>query len=194
LPTLTIGRVVSLEDYQNFALNFAGIAKALATWSWFGVRRGVFLTAAGANGAVLEGDDPVVLNLIAAIQSGGNPFIPLQVASYVPVLFQIGASVRVDAVNYDSGQVLAQVWSNLQAAFAFSQQQLAESVVASRIVEIIQNTPGVIATQLSALNLSGQPAQGSLPAMLCASGPQPPQGAQMLLLDPASQGMIGAWS
>ena len=93
LPTLTIGRVVSLEDYQNFALNFAGIAKALATWSWFGVRRGVFLTVAGANGAVLEGDDPVVLNLIAAIQSGGNPFIPLQVASYVPVLFQIGASV-----------------------------------------------------------------------------------------------------
>jgi hypothetical protein len=194
LPTLTIGRVVSLEDYQNFALNFAGIAKALATWSWFGARRGVFLTVAGANGAVLEGDDPVVLNLIAAIQSGGNPFIPLQVASYIPVLFQIAASVRVDTVNYDSGQVLANVWSNLQAAFAFSRQQLAQSVIASQLVEIIQNTPGVIATQLSALNVSGQPAQGSVPAMLCASGPLPPQGAHMLLLDRASQGMIGGWS
>ena len=47
LPTLTIGRVVSLEDYQNFALGFAGIAKALATWTWFGDIRGVFLTVAG---------------------------------------------------------------------------------------------------------------------------------------------------
>jgi len=194
LPTLTIDRIVSLEDYQNFALNFAGIAKALATWSWFGTRRGIFLTVAGANGSVLQDDDPVILKLIAAIQAGGNPFIPLQVASYAPILFQIGAAVRVDTVNYDSDQVLAEVWASLQAAFAFSQQQLAQSIVASRIVEIIQNIPGVIANQLIALNLTGIPEFGSPPPMLCASGPLPPHGAQMLLLDPASQGMIGAWS
>ncbi len=36
LPTLTISRVVALEDYQNYALGFAGIAKALATWTWSG--------------------------------------------------------------------------------------------------------------------------------------------------------------
>jgi hypothetical protein len=194
LPTLTIGRIVSLEDYQNFSLNFAGIAKALPTWTWFGTRRGVFLTVAGANGAVLQGDDPVILKLIAAIQSGGNPFIPLQVVSFVPVLFQIGASVKVDTYNYDSGQVLAQVWSNLQAVFAFTQRQLAQNVVAGQIVELIQNTPGVIATQLASLKPSGEPSSGASPAILCASGPLPPQGAQMLLLDPASQGMIGAWS
>ena len=194
LPTLTIGRIVSLEDYQNFALNFAGIAKALATWTWFGTRRGVFLTVAGANGAVLQGDDPVILKLIAAIQSGGNLFIPLQVVSFVPILFQIGASVKVDTYNYDSSQVLAQVWSNLQTAFAFAQRQLAQNVVAGQIVELIQNTPGVIATQLASLNPSGEPSSGSPPAILCASGPLPPQGAQMLLLDPASQGMIGVWS
>ncbi len=194
LPTLTIGRIVSLEDYQNFALNFAGIAKALATWTWFGARRGVFLTVAGANGAVLHGDDPVVAKLIAAIRSGGNPFIPLQVASYVPVLFQIGASVKVDTYSYDSGQVLAQVWSNLQSAFAFGNRQLAEGVAASQMVELIQNTPGVIATQLSTLGPSGAPTPSTPDALLCASGPLPPTGAQMLLLDPASQGAIGAWS
>ncbi len=194
LPTLTIGRIVSLEDYQNFALNFAGIAKALATWTWFGTRRGVFLTIAGANGAVLKGDDPVVGKLIAAIHAVGNPFIPLQVASYMPVLFQVGASVKVDTYNYDSGQVLAAVWSNLQAAFAFSQRQLAESVVAGRIVELVQNTPGVLATRLTAFNPSGEATTVPPPALLCASGPMSPQGAQMLLLDPASQGAIGAWS
>ena len=194
LPTLTIGRIVSLEDYQNFALNFAGIAKALATWTWFGARRGVFLTVAGANGAVLKDDDPVVLKLIAALQSGGNPYIPLKVVSFVPVLFQVGASVKMDTYNYDAGQVLLQVWSNLQAAFAFTQRRLAQNVVAGEIVELIQNTPGVIGTQLTSLNPSGEPVSGPPPAILCAAGPLPPQGAQMLLLDPASQGMIGAWS
>ena len=194
LPTLTIGRIVSLEDYQNFALNFAGIAKPLATWTWFGSRRGVLLTVAGANGAVLKDDDPVILKLVAAIQTGGNPYIPLKVVSFVPVLFQIGAAVKIDTYNYDSAQVLLQVWSNLQAAFAFTQRQLAQNVVASEIVELIQNTPGVIATQLVSLNPSGEPTSGPPPAILCASGPLPPLGAQMLLLDPASQGMIGAWS
>lgn len=33
LPTLTLGRIVSLEDYQNFALGFAGIALAQAAWT-----------------------------------------------------------------------------------------------------------------------------------------------------------------
>lgn len=194
LPTLTIGRIVSLEDYQNFALNFAGIAKALATWTWFGARRGVFLTVAGVNGVVFRDDDPVILKLVAAIQSGGNPFIPLQVVSFVPLLFQIGAAVKIDTYTYDSDQVLTQVWSNLQWAFAFTQRRLAQNLVAGEIVEIIQKTPGVIATQLASVNLSGEPSSGPPPAILCASGPLPPHGAQMLLLDPSSQGMIGAWS
>ena len=92
------------------------------------------------------------------------------------------------------GQVLAQVWQNLQAAFAFCISSSPRTWSRAKIVEIIQQTPGVIAMQLSALNLAGQPPPGSLPAMLCASGPLPPQGAQMLLLDPATQGNIGVWS
>jgi hypothetical protein len=194
LPTLTIGRVVSLEDYQNFALAFAGITKAIATWTWSGNLRGVFLTVAGENGATLQNSDPIVTNLIQAIQSAGNPHIPLLVASYVPVPFQFTANVNIDTTDYDPKQVLAQVWQNISTAFAFGQRQLAQGVVASEIVEIIQQTPGVIAVQLAALNLSGELVSGSVPAMLCASGPQPPQGAQMLLLDPQTQGNIGVWS
>jgi hypothetical protein len=194
LPTLTIGRIVSLADYQNFALNFGGVAKAIATWTWFGNRRGVFISVAGENGAILESDDPIVLKLVAAIQSGGNRFIPLVVAPFVPMLFRITAAVKVDQQDYDPGQVLGQVWQNLQSAFAFDQRQLAQNVVASQIVGIMQQTPGVIAAQLQALYPSGDAPSGSAPAMLCASGPLPPLGAQMLLLDPVSQGTIGAWS
>jgi hypothetical protein len=194
LPTLTIGRVVSLEDYQNFTLAFAGIAKAVATWTWFGNLRGVFLTVAGDNGATLENSDPIIVNLVRAIRSAGNPYIPLQVASYVPVQFQFTANVNIDATDYVPKQVLAQIWENVSAEFAFDQQQLAQNVVASQIIETIQQTPGVIAVQLTALNLSGEPVTGTPPAMLCASGPMPPQGAQMLLLDPQTQSNIGVWS
>jgi len=193
LPTLTIGRVVSLEDYQNFALAFAGIAKAIATWTWFGNRRGVFLTVAGENGTTLSNSDPIVSNLIGAIQSRGNPFVPLQIASYVPILFDFSAGIKADPA-YDSTLVLAQVWQNISSAFAFNNRQPAQNVVASEIIQMIQQTPGVIAVQLQSLQLSGEPGTAIVPAMLCASAPQPPQGAQMLLLDPQAQSNIGVWS
>jgi predicted phage baseplate assembly protein len=193
LPALTLDRVVSLEDYQNFALAFAGIAKALATWTWFGDVRGVFLTVAGANGTTLSADDPIVTSLIKAIRASSNPYVPLQVASFVPLRFQFAAQVNIDQTNYDTNQVLAQVWQNLTTAFAFDARGLAQNVAAGDIVEIIQQTPGVIALQLQSLHLTGE-AAGAVPAMLCAAGPTPPQGAQMLLLDPVTQGAIGVWA
>src|SRR5207237_4055190 len=47
LTVLTLDRVVSLEDYENFSRAYAGIAKALATWTWDGRTRCVFINVAG---------------------------------------------------------------------------------------------------------------------------------------------------
>jgi len=193
LPTLTIGRVVSLEDYQNYALAFAGIAKAWATWTWFGDVRGVFLTVAGAGGATLSGDDPIISSLFGAIQLCSEPYVPLTIASYVPVPFTFTASVAVAQPEYDPGQVLASVWQSLSAAFAFDQSELGQNVAASAIIELIQQVPGVIALQLQSFGLSGD-VGSTVPAILCAGGPAPPVGAQMLQLDPATQNSIGQWS
>jgi len=194
LPTLTIGRVVSLQDYQNYALGFAGIGMALATWTWFGDIRGVFLTVAGVGGAVLSDDDPVVTNLAGAIQLSCDPRVPLQIASYQPVPFTFTAAVVVDQASYAPAQVLAQVWRDLTAAFAFGQRQFGQGVAASEIIEIIQQVAGVTAVKLQALGRSGAAPPGPVPAMLCVSGPQPPDGAELLQLDPATQGQIGVWS
>ncbi len=106
LPTLTLGRVVSLEDYRNYALAFAGIAKAIATWTCFSGTRGVFLTVAGENGAVLSANDPIVSKLWSSLNDLGNPYVPLQIAAYEPVLFQVGARVAIDQTDYDATQVL----------------------------------------------------------------------------------------
>jgi predicted phage baseplate assembly protein len=194
LPTLTVGRVVSLQDYQNYALGFAGIGMALATWTWLGAVRGVFLTVAGVGGAVLSEDDPVVTGLAAAIRLSGDPYVPLQIAPYRPVPFTFTAAVVVDQANYAPAQVLVQAWQDLAAAFAFGQRQFGQGVAASEIIEIIQQVAGVTAVQLSGLGRSGAAPQGPGPAMLCVSGPQPPDGAELLRLDPATQGQIGVWS
>ena len=51
LRVLTLERVVSLTDYEDFARAFGGIAKALAAWTWNKHSRGVLVTVAGPNGA-----------------------------------------------------------------------------------------------------------------------------------------------
>ena len=196
LPTLTLSRVVSLEDYQNFALNIPGIALALATWTWFGTTRGVFLTVAGAGGATLDPGDLVVQNLQQALQNCALPYVPVQIVSFVPVLFEVGLQVLVNTPLYQATIVIRQVWQNLVAAFAFGQVAPAQGVAASYVIELAQQVPGVVAVNLTGLNPSGQ--DSGIVNFLPSSGPQPnlnpPQGAQILMLDPASQGNVEAWT
>jgi hypothetical protein len=201
LQVLTLGRVVSLEDYQNYALAFAGIAQALATWTWSGSIRGVFLTVAGANGDVFEPDDLTLANLKDALWNVGNPYVPIQVESYIPVFFEVGANVLIDQTDYDPTQVLVQVWQTLSTSFSFSRRQLGQGVAQSEVIELIQQTPGVIAVELTVFNRQGDPpaAGATLKPVLLAKSPTPgeqgtPTGAEMLLLDPASQGNFGVWS
>ncbi|MGB6686556.1 MAG: hypothetical protein WBE76_01800 [Terracidiphilus sp.] len=199
LPTLTLGRVVSLEDYQNFALGFAGISMALATWMWFGNTRGIFLTLAGEGGTQLDASDEVVVNLMKAYQTYGLPNVPVLPVSYEPALFEIGMQVLVNSPTYDPAAVIPQVWQSLSAAFAFGQLAPGQSIAASQVIQIAQQIPGVIAVNLTALNLNGagagvvSPLPASGPITGNNSGTNQPTGAQILLLDPASQGNVGVW-
>ena len=73
LTVLTLERAVSLQDYEDFARTFAGIAKALATEIWENRARGVVLTIAGPNGAAIRPDSALHTNLLAALRRAGNP-------------------------------------------------------------------------------------------------------------------------
>src|SRR5207253_10560530 len=74
---LTLDRVVSLRDYEDFARAFAGIAKAQVVWTWNGHARGVFLTVAGPDGAPLEGS-PTLTRLVSALGKAGDPRLPVR--------------------------------------------------------------------------------------------------------------------
>ena len=62
-PCSRLGRAVSIDDYQNLAASFAGIAQAYALWIPNGVNRGVFVTVAASDGQALPPGNLTLANL-----------------------------------------------------------------------------------------------------------------------------------
>ncbi len=195
LEVLTLGRVVSLEDYQNYTLAFAGIAKALATWTWSGTMRAIYLSVAGAGGCVYKADDATLTNLRASLWSHGNPYVPITIASCTQVLFEVGANVLIGG-TYDPAVVMAAVWTTLANAFSFAQMQIGQGVAQSQVIALIQQTAGVQAVELTAFNRQGKSGVAQvLRAASPAAGQQAtPMPAELLLLDPGCQGKLKVWS
>ena len=63
----TLGRIVSLTDYQDFALAFAGIGKARADTLWSGQEQVVRLTVAPATDSLMDEEATVLDSLRGAI-------------------------------------------------------------------------------------------------------------------------------
>src|SRR5262249_9701938 len=147
---LTLGRAVSLIDYQSYAATFAGISKAYAIGIPFGPGRGVFLTVAGVNGEALPAANPTLGYLIDSLQSYGNPLIPIPVVSFLETLFSLSANVSFDP-RYDQPTVLAQIQSTLSETYSFANRTFGQGVSSDEIAAVIQGVPGVIAVNVTSL-------------------------------------------
>jgi predicted phage baseplate assembly protein len=148
LTILTLNRVVSLQDYEDFARAYSGIDKALATWTWFGQLRGVFLTVAGSKGA--EVSDELAGRLRTAIQDAGDPAVTIEVRSFERRFFRIKAGVRVDPAHLPD-KVLAEIELNLREAFSFESRSFGQPVNLSEVMLVIHNVDGVIAADVDEL-------------------------------------------
>ncbi|HYW47852.1 MAG TPA: putative baseplate assembly protein [Bryobacteraceae bacterium] len=157
LTVLTLDRIVSLEDYEDFAAAFAGIGKAQAIPLWDGETGLVHLTVAGIEGAPVDPTSQLYLSLTAAIDAARDPVQQVRVASYLPVLFHLAAAVIIDVPRYVAADVLAAVESALAAAFSFDQRAFAQPVAAAEVIAAIQAVPGVIATFLEKLYRDDDP-------------------------------------
>jgi predicted phage baseplate assembly protein len=146
----TLGRIVSLQDYEDFARAFGGIAKALATWTWHGQTRGVFLTVAGIDGAEVEADGAVFGHLLSAIGDSAEPGVPVRLCSYRRGAFTFSANLMVDPAR-DMDAVLAAAQQAARDAFCFARRGFGQAVTRSEIIALLQGVPGVFAVQVSAL-------------------------------------------
>jgi predicted phage baseplate assembly protein len=142
LTVLTLGRVVSLLDYEDFTRAFSGIAKALATWSWSGERRSVLVTVAGMNGAAVTKESDLYKNLLSALRQFGDPHASLLVESYEPRFFRLAATLQIEP-DYLPEKVRAEVEALLRERFSFDARDFGQPVHQSEVIGLIQNVPGV---------------------------------------------------
>lgn len=192
LRVLTLERVVSLRDYQDFARAFGGVAKALSNWTWDGRSRGVLVTVAGPAGAAILPDGATYQHLLDALRAAGDPFVALSVQSYRPAFFRFAGKVKVDPA-YEKEIVLAQVEQALRDGFAFERRKFAQPVMLNEVIAVIQAVKGVIAVDVDKLYRSGQAA--TLQQRLLAEAPVTQSGAllaaELLTLDPMPLDQLG---
>jgi hypothetical protein len=140
---LTLDRVVSLADFEDFARAFSGIGKARARMLWTFGRRLVHLTVAGVNGAPVVPGSALDQNFRAALDALRDPFQALTVESYEHLLFRVALRVRVDP-DFVRADVLAGVEAALRGAFSFAARDFGQSVFLSEVMAVAQGVAGVV--------------------------------------------------
>ena len=184
LTVLTLDRVVSLDDYEAFSRSFAGIAKALATWTWDGQGQRVLVTVAGTGGSDVGPD--LQNTLVGAMLKFGDPHVSIRVLPYRHASFRLEAYVKIDP-DYLTNNVLAAVGDSLRSQFSFDQRSFGQPVTLSEVISIILGVPGVVAADVRKLyRVDGiAVANFFLGADTTQPGYQSAAGAELLVLDPS---------
>lgn len=155
LGVTSLDRLVSVQDYADFARTFAGIGKTSATLLTAGRRRIVHLTIAGSENIPINRTSDLFRNLVQALRQFGNPSEPLQVALCEVKLLVISARIRV-LPDFKLELVAPTIRAALLAAFSFDQRDLGQSVYESEVLSVIQNVPGVAYVDLDILDAIDQ--------------------------------------
>ena len=156
----TLQRLVSLQDYEDFARSFGSIGQAQARLIWAGRARRLHLTIAGESGTAVTPDSSLYTDLLTAIDRlRASHTEAVQVDSYQPLYFNVQARLVLDPDRLAAAdRVVAAARARLADAFAFDQRLLAQAVSASEIIAVVQNVAGVNAVMLDQLYRTGEPA------------------------------------
>jgi WD40 repeat protein len=191
LTVLTLERIVSLQDYQDFALTFAGVGRAKVDRLWNGQTQVVLLTIAGADQQEVAENALLYQNLSRAIKAASNSSQPFVIKSGKISTFNLDARVQLEpfVAWAPTQKALAE---RLKAAFAYERREFGDGVAASQVISAIQGVRGVLAAELIFLYKTGdRPTdQQYLPAQQAAYRPDGWQAAEILIVNPESDGII----
>ncbi len=147
---LTLDRIVSATDFENFTRAFAGIGKAKANVTWNGEQEIVNITAALADGTSIQPSDKVYNSLLNAFQDYGHTNATINIDGYLPVPFTIDAAIAINE-NYEFDDVKQNVATALAQSFSFEVMNFGEDVTTSQIINVIQKVDGVLYTRLNSI-------------------------------------------
>ncbi len=190
LTVLTLDRVVSVQDYEDFSRSFAGIAKAHATSIAAGPGRGIFITVAGEEGNAIDESSDTYRNLLAALQRCGDALLPLRIKSYQRVTFRLRAAIKMTA-DADTNKELKHAEAALRQAFSFESRHFGQSVSVDEVSEVLHRLANVQAVNVIELYRSVTGPTPPLKPRLFAHLPEAsltavPRAAELLMLDAAS--------
>lgn len=154
LTVRTLGRVVSLADYGDFARAFPGIAAAVATPLRTSPGPMILVTVVGDGGEPVPAANRAAL--LEALRRQGGAGQPVKVSSYRSAPFRLKASLFPAGPSSPSSLRRA-ARAALEAAFGRAERQLGEGVAASQVISVLQGVPGVLAVDLDALYRQGSP-------------------------------------
>jgi predicted phage baseplate assembly protein len=147
LGVRTLGRVVSVQDYEDYARAYTGIAKAQATVLNTRAGRTVFISVAGDQG--VQPPDSTLIKLLNALKQNGDPLVHCEIEAYDKdkATFHLALRIKRDP-DYDRKKVLADVEAALRSAFSFDARDFGQSVSRSEIIAVAQEVEGVLGVDL----------------------------------------------
>jgi predicted phage baseplate assembly protein len=135
------GRIVALPDFEYAALDFPGVAKAYATWTWGNLTQLLHLTVAGEGGAELTAATLDELHRFLDRQRDDRR--PLRIDNYVAVPVSIRLEVTADErVRPDA--VAGEVIAVIEEGFGFERIQFGQAVDASTMTERLHRIDAVL--------------------------------------------------
>lgn len=140
LPPMS--RLVSVQDYADFARLFAGIGHADAIRLSDGAQQVVHVTVAGVDDIALDPDGVLLANLSEAYTRYGDPAYPVEIAVRELKALLIQAKVGIDP-DADWSLVEPALRLRVLDHFSFERRQLGQPAYLSEVIAVMQGTRGV---------------------------------------------------
>lgn len=139
---LALDRLVSVQDYADFARTYAGISKASAVRISDGRRQLVHLTIVGADNIPIDDSSDLFQNLFQSLRQFGDLNEPLTMVPATVKFIVISAAVRL-LPDYALEFVEPKIRAALLDFFSFERRELGQPVFQSEVFSVIQSIPGV---------------------------------------------------
>lgn len=149
---LTMGRIVSLQDFENYARAFPGIGKSQAVSIWTGSMNVVCITIASAFSEPVKPDSTLFSDLSGSIDKVRDPVQEVWIKTYKSVFFDVEAFLKINQA-YKSDLVKESVKKTLRDAFSFGRRSFGQGVTEAELVSAIQAVPGIIAAKLDKISV-----------------------------------------
>lgn len=147
----TFERAISLQDYEDIARGYTGIAKAKAAIILKDVKESIQLTIAGENGVKIETGSQTYNNFVGYLNLHRDINHQIDVVHHENIFLTLKVIIQVDPA-YVEGDTLSAARTAVLNYFDFDNLQLGQGIHLSNIYGELQKVKGVKAVKIEYLD------------------------------------------